>query len=425
MTAGSDIRDILDLNIGEENNDAVTRESLFGENKKKKAKKSDANVKRPEGMHREVWGLLWTDNRDAPPIFPTDTSLGYKQMKARIGQSKVRPWKWTPFINPARKDGAIFNHWRRVADEGVEYPFVRFNKAVDIPTFSDLEYNQHLHSELWTRADTDYLFSHSKKFDLRFVLMQDRWDTHKHPPSRSIEDIKERYYGICNVLHKLRNGPSDQKIRCFDANHERRRKEQLEKLINRSEEQIEEEERLVQELKKIDQRKREREKKALDLQKLIIAADNNSDSRKSERKMSKKNPAYKARESANIMPENTSIKFPDFKQSGVYLRSQKMKLPISLGQKKTKAIEQMLEEFNLDPNPLPTLENVSKFNELRQDMVLLYELKMALANSEYELQTLRHRFETIAPGKVGAMTMMEVDSKKAEFMIGTDAMDTT
>ena len=49
---------------------------------------------------------------------------------------------------------------------------------------------------------------------------------------------------------------------------------------------------------------------------------------------------------------------------------------------------------------MPTEDIVCNFNELRQDIVLLYELKLALANCEYELQTLRHRFETMAPGKV-------------------------
>lgn len=51
-------------------------------------------------------------------------------------------------------------------------------------------------------------------------------------------------------------------------------------------------------------------------------------------------------------------------------------------------------------NPIPTEETVEHFNELRQDIVLLYELKVALANCEYELQTLRHQYETIAPGRV-------------------------
>src|SRR5688572_483811 len=53
-----------------------------------------------------------------------------------------------------------------------------------------------------------------------------------------------------------------------------------------------------------------------------------------------------------------------------------------------------------DLNPMPTQEIVTSFNELRQDIVLMNELKMALANCEYELQTLRHRFETLTPGRV-------------------------
>lgn len=51
-------------------------------------------------------------------------------MKAKLGMRKVRPWKWMPFSNPARTDAAVFHHWRRVADEGKEYPFAKFNKVL-------------------------------------------------------------------------------------------------------------------------------------------------------------------------------------------------------------------------------------------------------------------------------------------------------
>lgn len=47
------------------------------------------------------------------------------------------------------------------------------------------------------------------------------------------------------------------------------------------------------------------------------------------------------------MESCTGIKFPDVKASGVSLRSQRMKLPASVGQKKVKAIEQLLTELNL------------------------------------------------------------------------------
>lgn len=52
--------------------------------------------------------------------------------------------------------------------------------------------------------------------------------------------------------------------------------------------QVEEEEKLIEELKKIELRKKEREKKTQDLQKLITAADSNIDSRKADKKKSNK-----------------------------------------------------------------------------------------------------------------------------------------
>ncbi|XP_046361593.1 DNA methyltransferase 1-associated protein 1-like isoform X3 [Haliotis rufescens] len=393
MAAGSDVRDILELEQAPEK-EMVTKESLMYDGKKKKAKKSELTFKRPEGMHRELWGLLWTDNKDAPPIIPSDTNQGYKQMKAKIGSSRVRPWKWMPFTNPARKDGAIFYHYRRVADEGRDYPFARFNKSVDVPTYSDLEYQQHLHDDNWPRQETDHLFDLCKRFDLRFIIIHDRWDREKYR-DRSVEDLKERYYNVCNTLSKVRAPQgSEPKVKAFDAEHERKRKQQLIKLFDRTPEQVEEEDYLIAELKKIELRKKEREKKTQDLQKLITAADSSIDSRRTERKTTKKkvNPQQKIKEMGTT-PDSGGIKFADFKQSGVSLRSQRMKLPASIGQKKLKAIEQVLEELGIEYNPMPTEEIVHHFNELRQDIVLLYELKLALANCEYELQTLRHRME--------------------------------
>lgn len=81
-----------------------------------------------------------------------------------------------------------------------------------------------------------------------------------------------------------------------------------------------------------------------------------------------------------------------------------MKLPSSVGQKKIKALEQMLLELGVELSPTPTEELVHMFNELRSDLVLLYELKQACANCEYELQMLRHRHEALArAGVLGAL----------------------
>lgn len=419
----SDVKDILEWDIDgtskaptkeQETVSVVSKEEIIaGSEKRPKPKKSnEAIFKRPEGMHREVYALLYSDKKDPPPLIPTDTQQGYKRMKAKLGRCCVRPWKWMPFTNPARKDGAIFYHWRRAAEEGKDYPFAKFNKTIQVPKYTDQEYQLHLHDEKWSRSATDHLFELCERFDARWIVIEDRFDHLSHG-KRSVEDIKDRYYTIVNKLSKVRSDPnlSNRAQQMYDAEHERKRKAQLNRLFNRTTEQVEEEEMLIQELKRIEFRKKEREKKAQDLQKLITAADNSSDLRRTERKITKKKLpitlSRKKDQDGNMkIPETGGIKFPDMKQSGVYLRSQKMKLPSSVGQKKTKAIEHLLDELGIPIQPMPTDEICQLYNDLRSDMVLLYELKLAHANCEFEMQTLRHRFDALAPGKLPSTSIL-------------------
>lgn len=121
-------------------------------------------------MHREVFALLYNDNKDAPPLLPTDASLGvgsgYIQTKARLGMKKVRKWEWAPFTNPARTDGAVFHHWRR-SDNVKEYPFAKFNKQLLIPQYTLVEYNMHLQTspQKWSKEQTDHLFDLARRSD--------------------------------------------------------------------------------------------------------------------------------------------------------------------------------------------------------------------------------------------------------------------
>ncbi|XP_014243424.1 DNA methyltransferase 1-associated protein 1 [Cimex lectularius] len=393
----TDIRDILEIESAKSD---ITKESIIGADKKARRALSTAQKanKRPEGMAREVFALLYNDKKDAPPLFPTDTGQGYKNTKAKLGMKSVRPWRWTPFTNPARKDNAVFHHWRRVCDEGKEYPFAKFNKEVQIPTYTDAEYSAHLANDSWTRDETDHLFDLCKRFDLRFVVMCDRWDKTKFKP-RSIEDLKERYYHCLSALAQVKTGPGltpEAKSYVFDAEHERKRKEQLLRLYNRSKDQVEEEQMLQNELRKIEARKKERDRKTQDLQKLITAADSQNEPRKAERKFHKKKLQLRF---DTLSGELANIKFPDIKGSGVTVRSQRMKLPANIGQKKMKAIERLLAELNIEMNPIPTEEICQNFNELRSDLLLLNELKSAMATCQFELQTLRHQYEAINPGK--------------------------
>lgn len=68
--------------------------------------------------------------------------------------------------------------------------------------YTDAEYQLHLSGDGWTRAETDHMMVLAKRFDLRFAVMYDRWNRDKYQ-ERSVEDIKERYYNIANILLKV------------------------------------------------------------------------------------------------------------------------------------------------------------------------------------------------------------------------------
>ena len=77
-----------------------------------------------------------------------------------------------------------------------------------VPVFSDAEYNNHLTAEGWTRAETDHLLDLCSRFDIRFPVIHDRWDRNLFKTARTIEDLKGRYYGLCEKLETLHADPS-------------------------------------------------------------------------------------------------------------------------------------------------------------------------------------------------------------------------
>lgn len=439
----ADILDILELDRAQQSGEMAVE-------KKKKKSIDKPTFKKPEGMNREVFALLCSDAKDQAPLIPTDIAIssklgfppyGYKKAKANLGLRNARKWAWIGFTNPARKDGFQLYHWRREMDRANEYPFAKMNITNAVPTYTDTEYQELLNVPSWTKAETDCLFRLCRKFDLRFVVVADRWKS-TSMPSRTIEEMKERYYNIISILAKAREKMPGvdvtslkQQLCVFDGEHERKRKEQLNKLYKRTAEEVEEEQMLVSELRKIEHGKKERERKQQALQKLITASDQTNEpapkgdggtissgvggniqsrastsggggrggggvSRKSRTTFPRIRFADQAAGTATINNalESAGIKFPESKTSGVYLRSSRTKLPSSVGQKRTKAIENLLNQLGIDSHPMPTADIVQEFNDLRSDIVVVYELKTALNALEFELHTLKHRLEAQAGG---------------------------
>ena len=80
MASSADVRDIMGMDGGSTGmgQGEITKEMILGtfdKPKKNYSKKPEA-PKRPEGMARELYNLLYSDSKDAPSLIPSDTSMG-------------------------------------------------------------------------------------------------------------------------------------------------------------------------------------------------------------------------------------------------------------------------------------------------------------------------------------------------------------
>jgi hypothetical protein len=67
-------------------------------------------------------------------------------------------------------------------------------------------------------------------------IIMDRFDFKTFKSTKTMEDLKERYYDVVNELNAARG--NNVEPLSYDVEHEKRRKEQLCKLWNRTKEQV-------------------------------------------------------------------------------------------------------------------------------------------------------------------------------------------
>ncbi|TKY85176.1 hypothetical protein EX895_006256 [Sporisorium graminicola] len=324
----NDVRDILSL--PERSNSRPSSSSAHApgsSSRNRKASSSHNNNPHPsaaasasrqkpkyDGMTRELFALLG-DNAptlamahglDADGKSGTGMGALFKP-KFKRRKEKVRQWKWTPFLNSAREDtqiddempeinhGLILHHWAPArsstisgaaaadgtsaeaddADLETRYQYADFNTTSGVYSYSIDEYIQHLRDDDWTKEETDYLMELCAAYDLRFVVIHDRYDwaaaqteslaasasaVLQPAKERSMEDLKARYYAICRRLIRSRISTDDVDTRqmllstyAFDKQREVERKKAVARLYTRTPEQLAEEEALYVEIRRIEQ----------------------------------------------------------------------------------------------------------------------------------------------------------------------------
>ncbi|WFD30324.1 swr complex subunit [Malassezia sp. CBS 17886] len=275
----------------------------------------DARPKqRPEGMSRELYALL---GPNAPSLVMAGHGAGGAVMTldgienadatgARAFQPKftrrptaaARKWAWAPFRNPARSDtctdsagavelgapragdgGLILHHWKPLdvgADAGDELDatWMPFNTASQVFHYSSEEYIQYLRDDEWTREETDYLLELCETYDLRFIVIADRYEW--PGKQRSMEDLKARYYTVARRLIRERISNEDVDTRqaqlqtfAFDKQQEVERKRAVQKLFLRTPEQLAEEEALYVEARRLEQNETKFAREREDLLRLL------------------------------------------------------------------------------------------------------------------------------------------------------------
>ncbi|KIW18591.1 hypothetical protein PV08_02879 [Exophiala spinifera] len=298
MASSSDIRDIMNLGQAGPRQPAPKRKKL-----------ADTQP-RMTGFKREVQALM---GDSVPPIAIVE-QRSYKS-RPSISQKLFKPrhWEERPFQHGARTDGLVLRHWKRsipgsqtrppvvtngegsgdveMTDDAKstaapelryedEYPSHKWNVKVQIPTYTDEQYENLLKADDWSREETDYLMELCREYDLRWVVIADRYDAKDivkpstsqengeaagrevaaRLPERTMEALKQRYYTIAAKILETQIPISSmaqaefqlwEKMRSFDAKTETMRKAMAEKLFERTKDEADEERTLLEELYRI------------------------------------------------------------------------------------------------------------------------------------------------------------------------------
>ncbi|KAF8311157.1 hypothetical protein DL93DRAFT_2083603 [Clavulina sp. PMI_390] len=216
--------------------------------------KKAPGARKPEGISRELYSLI---GDSAPSLVAQYAQPKYKP---KLKFAKDSPtWTWKTFKNPGRKDKLELGHWtKHSGEEPEDYSFGKYNRPSQVVDYTQEEYTKLLQDDDWTKEETDYLFTLAREFDLRFLIMADRYKF-TGGKDRRIEDLQDRYYAVCRRLIRNRPWAGDESSKThtlsnysFDVAQERMRKEYLRNLFNRTPEQIAEEEALYVEVKRLE-----------------------------------------------------------------------------------------------------------------------------------------------------------------------------
>ncbi|OQR96993.1 hypothetical protein ACHHYP_12891 [Achlya hypogyna] len=413
-----------------------------------KTAKKDDKSKTKAKLHRELQLLqeskaghglgLGLGGRSHVSSVPS-TCLPLKKSQLMARSTPRVQWVRREFQNSARTDDLVLSHWVKAAlPEGLEYPFARFNVTCHVtPMCSSDEFDKVLKMytdpaihQPWTFEETVAIWELCQRYELRWIVITDRYNfSSKHAP-RSMEDIKYWYYEATRLLdeHRRETAPlpvieeqlspvkvepevfapeveapdatpikdeanPDEEAKEIDPAtplkekepepaivdkpvayrfhiaYEKQRKAQLEVSFNRSNAEESAIKKLQEELKTIEGQ----------LKKAVVRVD-----------------SKKKKELADVRHHIVHPPMPP----GVYFRSTTQAVPsttakMGLSGKLLRKMALVLEEFHIPARPMPTKQVCALYDTVRQDILGLLAVKKALAAKANEVHVLAAKYQHI------------------------------
>ena len=393
-------------------------------------KKQKDYMKKQTGMKRELIKLIG----GVPSIVERTT-------KSSKNSSN---WVWAPFSNPARQDNLKLIHWQRAEDVNKDYDFAKFNQNIDIVDFTEDEYNKLIkpNDRNWNYEQTRYLWELIKRYELRFIVIMDRFDEEKYG-ERTVESLKDRYYSVARTILESRKMFDHPIIKSgYNYEQEMKRRTYLEKTMNKSFAELREENSLFEMAENLNKKMEKNEKFENAIhQKLNELKIPNFNSFNSGNNLGNNNTIQismnvEETENNNGISENKNLNnnqninnsenifnsnlnqnnrinvepfslnnennqtFEDFiknnvtrNDSFVYLRSQKLNHNLPVSEKIQERVDSYIKEFNIQQKLIPTSKVEIAYDNLRNNIILYTSLKKYLEKKEKELVFLQSKYK--------------------------------
>ncbi|KAK7337550.1 hypothetical protein VNO77_18131 [Canavalia gladiata] len=366
----------------------------------KKSRPPKESQRKPDGISREVYALTG----GLPPLMP---AIEASQLKKKPPSHEKITWQWLPFTSSARKDNLQLYHWVRVVN-GVpptgDYSFAKYNKSVDVIKYTDEEYDKYLTDPTWTKEETDQLFDLCERFDLRFIIIADRFSS-----SRTVEELKDRYYSVSRAI-LIARAPSSGDVAThplvkepYNVSQEMERKRALSMVLSQTRQQERRDEEVLIEAKRIAEL-RIPPKVAEESQ--LVAS--NAGAEVTERTVpgetiSPSNMQLPSMVAPSPLPDNAST-LASLRMLRVYLRTYALEQMVqaansSAGLRTIKRVEQTLQDLGVNLKPrVPTKAVCAEHLELRKEILTWLNLQKQVQYKEAEGSSFRDGSYGETPG---------------------------